>query len=66
VALDLHVEVVLAFSGGDEGHDGVQLGQAMTTVCGAGTLASCNNERRWLKFSRASASTEHRRAVEIQ
>jgi hypothetical protein len=46
VALDLHVEVVPVFSGGDEGHDGVQLGQAMMTVCGMGTLASYNDERR--------------------
>jgi hypothetical protein len=45
-ALDLHSEGVPAIFGGDEGHDGVQLEQVMTTVCGTGILASYNNEGR--------------------
>jgi hypothetical protein len=38
----------------------------MMTVCGAGALASCNDERRWLEISRASASTERLLALELQ
>jgi hypothetical protein len=57
-ALELHGEGVPAISGGDKVRDGVQLGQAMTMVCGAGTLVSCSDERTRLKFSRASASPE--------
>jgi hypothetical protein len=57
-ALELHGEGVPAIPGGDEVHDGVQLEQAMTMVCSAGTLASCNDERRWLKL--ADVSARHR------
>jgi hypothetical protein len=50
--------VVPAIFGGDERYDGVQPEQAVMIVCSAGTFASCNNERRWLKL--ADASVRHR------
>jgi hypothetical protein len=55
--LELHGEGVPAISGGDEDHDGVQLGQAMTTVCGAGTFVSCNSERRRLELGILAVSS---------
>jgi hypothetical protein len=54
-ALDLHGEGVPAISGGDEGHDGVQLERVMTMVCRAGILASCIDEGRRLELADASA-----------
>jgi hypothetical protein len=40
----VHGEVAAAVPGGDEEIDDVQESSAMMTVCGAGVLASCNDE----------------------
>jgi hypothetical protein len=42
-------------SGGDEGHDGVQLEMVMTMVCRTGILASCIDEGRRLELAGVSA-----------
>jgi hypothetical protein len=42
--------------GGDGVLDEVQECTAMMMVCGVGDLASCNDERRWLEVSSASAT----------
>jgi hypothetical protein len=52
--------------GGDEGLNDAQESTAMTTVCGAEILASCNDERGQLEFSRTPVSTERRLAPELQ
>jgi hypothetical protein len=50
VALDLHVEVVPAFSGGDGDHNGVQPEQLMMRVCSEISRASCEHEERRLEL----------------
>jgi hypothetical protein len=57
----VHDGVAAAVPGGDEELDDVQESSAMTTVCGAGVLASCNNEKRWLEFSAAVMRSRARR-----
>jgi hypothetical protein len=51
VVLDLHGEALLVVFGGDGVLDEVQECTAMTTVCGVGALASCNDGRRWLELA---------------
>jgi hypothetical protein len=57
--------MAVAVPGGDEELDDVQESTAMMTVCGAGALASCNDERRRLEISRAPVSTERLLAPEL-
>jgi hypothetical protein len=47
--------------GGDEELDDVQESSVMTMVCGAGVLASCNDEKWWLEFSAVAVRSRARR-----
>jgi hypothetical protein len=47
----VHGGVAAAVPSGDEELDDVQESSAMMMVCGAGVLASCNDEKRWLELS---------------
>jgi hypothetical protein len=57
----LHGEVAAAVPGGDEELDDVQESSAMMTVCGAGVLASCNDEKQRLELSAAVVRSRARR-----
>jgi hypothetical protein len=53
--LDFDGEEVPVIFGGEERFDGVQLEQAMTTTCSAGSFASYNDEEKWLELAGVSA-----------
>jgi hypothetical protein len=52
--------------GGDGVLDEVQVCTVMTMVCCVGALASCNDERRWLEVSSASATCGASMALVLQ
>jgi hypothetical protein len=57
----VHSGVAAAVPGGDEELDDVQESSVMTTVCGAGVLASCNDKKRQLELSVAAMRSRARR-----
>jgi hypothetical protein len=57
----VHGGAAATVPGGDEELDDVQGSSAMTMVCGAGVLASCNDEKRRLELSAAAVRSRARR-----